>query len=67
LKSLDNSNIVKLLDFFEEGDFSYLVTVHISGGELYDRIVAKSFYDETQAKVLFEDSKLNGGYRRVTG
>jgi len=54
LKSLDHSNIVKFLDFFEEGDFSYLVTEHISGGELYDRIVAKSFYDETQAKVLFE-------------
>lgn len=40
LKTLDHSNIVK---FFR-----------ISGGELFDRIVAKSFYDETQAKVLFE-------------
>ena len=54
LKTLDHSNIVKFLDFFEEDDFFYLVTERISGGELFDRIVAKSFYDETQAKVLFE-------------
>lgn len=47
LKTLDHSNIVKFLDFFEEDDFFYLVTERISGGELFDRIVAKSFYDET--------------------
>jgi len=38
--------IIRLHDFFEEpGDF-YLVMETMCGGELFDRIVQKSYYNE---------------------
>jgi len=54
LKSLDHTNIVRFLDFFMDDECCYLVTERILGGELFDRIVAKSFYNETEAKILFK-------------
>jgi calcium/calmodulin-dependent protein kinase I len=50
LRSLDHPNIVKLLDFFEEEKFFYVVLEFLPGGELFERIVKKSFYNEKEAR-----------------
>jgi len=58
LKELKHQHIIRLYDVFEEKDFWYLVTEKMMGGELFDRIVSKSFYNEKEArdvcKILFE-------------
>jgi len=61
LKEMEHPNIIRLFDVFEEKDFYYLVTEKMSGGELFDRIVQKQYYNEKEArdtcKVLFEAMK----------
>lgn len=58
LKELQHQHIIRLYDVYEEKDFWYLVTEKMSGGELFDRIVSKSFYNEKEArdvcKILFK-------------
>lgn len=50
MSSLDYKHIVKLIEFFDEPDFFYIVLEYIDGGELFDRIVEKSFYNEKEAR-----------------
>ena len=50
LKELDHPNIVKLYDFYEEEDFFYVVLEFVAGGELFERIVEKSYYSEEEAR-----------------
>lgn len=52
LESLNHPNIVHLFEFFEEPSHYYMVMEVISGGELFDRIVAKTFYNEKEARDL---------------
>lgn len=52
LESLNHPNIVHLFEFFEEPTHYYMVMEVISGGELFDRIVAKTFYNEKEARDL---------------
>ena len=58
LRELQHQHIIRLYDVFEEKSFWYLVTEKMTGGELFDRIVSKSFYNEKEArdvcKILFE-------------
>ena len=61
LKELGHPNIIKLYDVFDEKQYYYLVTEKMSGGELFDRIVKKSYYNEKEARdtcrVLFDALK----------
>ena len=61
LKELKHPNIIALYDVFDEKDHYYLVTEHMMGGELFDRIVQKSYYNEKEARdtalVLFQAIK----------
>ncbi len=50
LTSLHHPNIVKAHEFFEEDKYFYIVMEFLSGGELFDRIVKKTYYDEKQAR-----------------
>jgi serine/threonine protein kinase len=54
---LKNPHIINLYDVFNENYFYYLVTELMLGGELFDRIVTKTFYNEKEArdvcKILF--------------
>lgn len=54
----DCSHITRLYDFFDEPGTFYLVMEKLCGGELFDRIVQKSYYNEKEArmtcKVLLE-------------
>jgi len=52
LKNMDHPHIIKLYEFFEERHFYYLVTELMLGGELFDRIVRKTFYNEKEARDL---------------
>ena len=58
LKNINHSNIITLYDVFDENSYYYLVTEIMLGGELFDRIVTKTFYNEKEArdvcKILFE-------------
>lgn len=52
LQALDHQNVTKLFDFYEEKQNFYLVMEYLDGGELFDRIVKKTFYTEKEARDL---------------
>ncbi len=52
LQDIDYPNIVKLFGVYEEKNDIKLVLEVINGGELFDRIVTKSFYNEKEARDL---------------
>lgn len=58
LQEMTHNHIINLYDTFDENSYFYLVTELMSGGELFDRIVTKNFYNEKEArdvcKILFE-------------
>lgn len=58
LKGLNHPNIIRLFNVFDEKLYYFLVTEKMAGGELFDRIVKKTFYNEKEARdtvlVLFQ-------------
>ena len=58
LHEIKHDHIINLYDSFDDESYFYLVTELMSGGELFDRIVTKTFYNEKEArdvcKILFE-------------
>ena len=52
LLKLRHPNIVQAFDFFEEVPQFYVILEYIDGGELFDRIVKKTFYNEKEARDL---------------
>lgn len=58
LNDLKHPHIIRLYAVFDESNYYYLVTERMRGGELFDRVVAKSYYNEKEArdvcKILFE-------------
>ena len=50
LKEMRHLHIIRLYDFFVEPSNYYLVMEQMSGGELFDRIVAKAYYSEKEAR-----------------
>ncbi|TDH64748.1 hypothetical protein CCR75_002465 [Bremia lactucae] len=51
LKHMCHPNIIKLQDVFDEdGRMCYMVMEYAKGGELFDRIIAKEYYSEAEAK-----------------
>ena len=50
LREFDHHAIICLYDFFKERKMYYLVLEQMSGGELFDRIVAKAYYNEEEAR-----------------
>jgi calcium/calmodulin-dependent protein kinase I len=58
LKELNHKHIIRLYDVFDEEDYYFLCTEVMKGGELFDRIVQKSYYNEKEARdvcvILFD-------------
>lgn len=58
LTELKHPNIIRLYNVFDEKEHYFLVTEQMMGGELFDRIVQKSYYNEKEARdttlVLFK-------------
>ena len=52
LKEVTHPNIIHMHDFYEEEKSFYLVMELMEGGELFDRIVQKSYYNEKEARDL---------------
>jgi serine/threonine protein kinase len=52
LLRLRHPNIVQAFDFFEEVPQFNVILEYIDGGELFDRIVKKTFYNEKEARDL---------------
>lgn len=52
LSELKHKNITRLVDFFEEEKYFFVVLEYLDGGELFDRIVKKTFYNEKEARDL---------------
>lgn len=53
LSQLDHPNIIKLYETFEDSRNIYLVTELCKGGELFDRIIQKGHFTETEARTTF--------------
>mmetsp|Transcript_16048 Transcript_16048/g.17955 ORF Transcript_16048/g.17955 Transcript_16048/m.17955 type:complete len:502 (-) Transcript_16048:65-1570(-) len=49
LKSLDHPNIIKIYEVYEDPNFYYLITELCTGGELFDKIISMSHFDEKAA------------------
>ncbi|KAL3903262.1 MAG: hypothetical protein SGILL_010511, partial [Bacillariaceae sp.] len=58
LQELQHKHIIRLYDVFDEPQYYYLITEKMLGGELFDRIVQKSYYNEKEARdvclILFD-------------
>lgn len=50
LQDMEHRHIIRLYDVFEEPQHYFLVTEKMMGGELFDRIVQKSYYNEREAR-----------------
>ena len=50
LRALKHPNIILLVDTFDEPRFFYIVSELMEGGELFDRIVKRSFYSEADTQ-----------------
>ncbi|KAF0688083.1 Aste57867_20244 [Aphanomyces stellatus] len=54
LKKMSHPNIMTLYEVYTEAQYYYLVTEFMEGGELFDRIVEKTFYTEKEARDLVQ-------------
>ena len=51
-KYIISIDIIKYIDFMEDDGNTYLILEYLEGGELFDKIVTKSFYNEKDAKII---------------
>lgn len=55
MKSLSHPNIVNLFDTLQTGNNIYMVLELVDGGELFEKIVERRKFEETQARSYFQD------------
>ena len=54
LQTLDHPHIIKLYEYFEDTKNVYLITEICGGGELFDKIIEKEYFDEMYASKVFK-------------
>jgi calcium/calmodulin-dependent protein kinase (CaM kinase) II/calcium/calmodulin-dependent protein kinase I len=52
VKSLDHPHVVHFCNFYEEPDYFFLVMELMAGGDVFDRVVQKTYYTELDARDL---------------
>ena len=57
----------RYIDFYDEEKYYYLITEEVSGGELFDRIVEKTVYDEHEVRLPGYVKLSSEGHRLVGG
>lgn len=67
LKRADHPNIVKMCEMFEDKNYLYLVMDLVTGGELFDRIVARGSYTEKDASDCVNEILVAVGYLHDIG
>ncbi len=55
MKRVNHPNCIKLHEVFDEKQKMYLVLDLVTGGELFDRIIARGHYSEKDAAHLISD------------
>eukprot|EP00595_Chromulina_sp_UTEXLB2642_P001831 CAMPEP_0196763366 /NCGR_PEP_ID=MMETSP1095-20130614/3963_1 /TAXON_ID=96789 ORGANISM="Chromulina nebulosa, Strain UTEXLB2642" /NCGR_SAMPLE_ID=MMETSP1095 /ASSEMBLY_ACC=CAM_ASM_000446 /LENGTH=370 /DNA_ID=CAMNT_0042116413 /DNA_START=50 /DNA_END=1162 /DNA_ORIENTATION=- len=50
MRLLKHENIISCLDFFEEEHFYFIVLEYMEGGQLFERIVTKTVFNEKEAR-----------------
>jgi serine/threonine protein kinase len=50
LRELDHPHVVRLVDFYDEPQYYFIVTDMVRGGDLFMRIIDKARYMETEAR-----------------
>ena len=50
LQSIHHPNIIKIINYYNEENFYYIVLELAEGGELFDRIIMKEYYNEKDAR-----------------
>merc|ERR1712224_286974 len=56
MKELDHPHICKLFEFYESSRFFFFVMEHLSGGELFDRIIENGFITEKLAAQITQQA-----------
>ena len=54
LKTLDHPNILKVIEFYQNERFFFIVTEYLEGGELFDRIMSEEGFSEEYACTVME-------------
>lgn len=67
MMKLDHPNILRLMDYFEDPKYVYLVLELCTGGELFDRIISNKYYNEEDARVIFRQIMTALHYCHING
>ena len=67
LQALDHPNVIKLFEYFEEEDKIYMIMEKCTGGELFDRILAKEYFSEKEGARIFKQILLAINYCHNSG
>ena len=54
MKELNNKNIIKILDYFEDKNYIFIIMEYINGGDLYTFIRKRIKLEEKMAKFIFK-------------
>ena len=52
LGTLDHPNVLKYDEVYEDKDYLYFISDYMRGGELYDSIIARGYYNEHDAAYI---------------
>ena len=65
MTKIQHENVVKLFEVHETPQTLFLVMEILTGGELFDRIIAKGHYSEADARQGLMRAGVNTGLREV--
>lgn len=54
LQNLDHQNIIKLKEIFQTKKYLYMIIELIEGGELFDQIIAETFFTEEKCRTIMK-------------